>query len=51
MADGELYPSYKLAITDEKACRTAEGYHVLNVLEDDGYLASDHRPVIADVSI
>jgi len=46
-----IYSLQTIANTDEKTCRTAEGYHVLNVLEDDGYLTSDHRPVIVDVSI
>ena len=32
-------------------CRTADGYRVESALTDDGILASDHRPVFADVSI
>jgi len=35
----------------DDTCRKAEGYKVLDVLGDDGVLASDHRPVIVDISI
>lgn len=32
-------------------CRTADGYRVGTSLTDDGILASDHRPVFADLTI
>lgn len=32
-------------------CRTADAYKVGSTLSDDGVLASDHRPVFADVTI
>ena len=31
--------------------RTVDGYHVGSALTDDGVLASDHRPIFADITL
>lgn len=52
VADGECFFSPRWSYRgDDDVDREATGYRVGSALTDDGILASDHRPVFADVRI
>lgn len=52
IGDGSLYfPAIIESLIRFDSYRTAQGYKVESARSDDGILASDHRPVFADITI